>query len=90
MFRLRAVYSVEKRSWECFREGTKSRPEVVRLTEMQRRSTLPGMNRECAHGVIAYGASGPAGTRVASRTNSAPDVLPKLAAKRSSAADIRP
>jgi len=30
-FRLRAVDSVEMCSWECFREGTKSRPVVVRL-----------------------------------------------------------
>ena len=32
-FRLRAVESVEKRSWECFREGTKSRPLTVPLAE---------------------------------------------------------
>ena len=30
-FRLQAVESVKKCSWECFREGTKSRPVVVRL-----------------------------------------------------------
>jgi hypothetical protein len=30
-FGLRAVESVEKCSWECFREGTKSRPLVVWL-----------------------------------------------------------
>ena len=30
-FRLRAVESVEKCSWECSREGTKSRPLIVRL-----------------------------------------------------------
>ena len=30
-FPLRAVESVEKCSWECSREGTKSRPLIVRL-----------------------------------------------------------
>jgi len=30
-FGLRAVESVKKCSWECFREGTKSRPLTVRL-----------------------------------------------------------
>ena len=30
-FPLRAVESVEKCSWECFRERTKSRPLIVRL-----------------------------------------------------------
>ena len=30
-FRLQAVESVKKCSWECFREGTKSRPVGVRL-----------------------------------------------------------
>ena len=35
-FGLRAVESVEKCSWECFREGTKSRPLVVRLPDTRK------------------------------------------------------
>jgi len=42
---LRAVESVEKASWECFREGTKSRPLIVRLSNDEKLLALDSSRR---------------------------------------------